>query len=414
MMIERNISKNLIAALSDRPVVLLNGARQTGKSTLAQWIGRQRSLSYLTLDDVTVLSSARKDPAGFISELQGGVILDEVQRAPELFLAIKAEVDRNRVAGRFLLTGSANIFLLPKISEYLVGRMEILTLWPLSQDELQSRRAVFIDGAFSEKFPLITDPELNRKSLIGRLAAGGYPEVQFLSPADRRKAWFSSYVTTLVQRDVRDLSNVEGLHEMPRLLSLLAAQSASLLNVSELSRNTGLPQMTLKRYLTLLQATFLVHLVPAWFGNIGKRLIKSPRVYLNDAGLLTYLNGMDTDRLLESPEKMGHILENFVVAELMKQITWSQTQPRVFYYRTAAGQEVDVVLENAAGKIVGIEVKSAATVTARDFKGLQDLSAALGERFLRGLLLYPGPNTVPFGNKLYAVPLSALWKLVAE
>ncbi len=413
-MIERNISKKLIAALSDRPVVLLNGARQTGKSTLAQWIGRQRSLSYLTLDEVTVLSSARKDPAGFISELEGGVILDEVQRAPELFLAIKTEVDRNRAPGRFLLTGSANIFLLPKISEYLVGRIEILTLWPLSQDELQSRHAVFIDDAFSEKFPLLTDPELSRKSIIDRLVAGGYPEVQFLSPGDRRKAWFSSYITTLLQRDVRELSNIEGLHEMPRLLALLAAQSASLLNISELSRNTGVTQMTLKRYLTLLQATFLLHLVPAWFSNIGKRLIKTPKVYLNDTGLLTYLTGMDRERLSESPERMGNILENFVVAELMKQATWSQIQPRVLYYRTAAGQEVDVVLENAAGKIVGIEVKSAATVTAQDFKGLKDLSTALGERFLRGLVLYLGQNTVPFGNRLYAVPLSALWKLVAE
>jgi predicted AAA+ superfamily ATPase len=410
-MYRRNITPLLNEALLDTPVVLLNGARQVGKSTLVRsGVVDDLGARYLTLDDAGVLAAAEADPAGFLSGFEGPVILDEVQRSPGLFPAIKAEVDRGRRPGRFLLTGSANVLLLPKLSESLAGRMEILTLRPLSQGEIEDVEEGFIDAAFSEApVPLREEPE-GAVDLIERILRGGYPEVLGRGAEARRRAWFGSYITTILQRDVRDLSNIEGLTELPRLLSLLAARVASLVNYAELSRSASMPQSTLKRYISLLQATFLVQLLPAWSGNLGKRLVRSPKLLVCDTGLISSLQGLNAGRLDANPTLAGPLLENFVAMELMKQSTWSRTQPRLFHFRTQTGQEVDIVLEDAAGYVVGIEVKAAATVGARDFKGLRALAEATGERFRRGIVLYTGRSSVPFGNDLYALPVSSLWE----
>lgn len=409
-MYRRNIATLLNEALGDTPVVLLNGARQTGKSTLVRsGMIDDRGARYLTLDDAGVLAAAEADPGGFLSGLEGPVILDEVQRSPGLFPAIKAEVDRERRPGRFLMTGSANVLLLPKLSESLAGRMEVLTLWPLSQGEIEGVEERFIDTVFSEDPDLLQEEPEGTPELIERLLRGGYPEVLGRRSDARRRAWFGSYVTTILQRDVRDISNIEGLTALPRLLSLLAARAASLVNYAELSRSASMPQSTLKRYISLLQATFLVQTLPAWSSNLGKRLVRSPKLLVCDTGLISSLQGLSAERLAADPVLAGPLLENFVAMELMKQSAWSRTQPRLFHFRTQTGQEVDIVLEDAAGLVVGVEVKAAATVGARDFRGLRALAEATGERFRRGIVLYTGKVNIPFDNNLHALPVSSLW-----
>ena len=409
-MIPRNITQCLLDALSDNPVVFLAGARQTGKSTLAQSIrSSDFQARYLTLDDAGVLAAAQNDASGFLAGLTGPLILDEVQRAPELFPAIKILVDRNRQPGQFLLTGSANVLLLPQISESLAGRMEILTLWPFSQGEIEGTKESFVDHLFTDDWPPLPSQPANRTDLYARVLQGGFPEILKRTGDRRRRAWFGSYMTAILQRDVRDLANIEGLSAMPRLMSLLSARATSLLNFSELSRSVGIPQTTLKRYISLLETTFLICFVPAWSGNLSKRLVKSPKTILTDTGLMAYLQGVDQERLMNDSTLTGPILENFVVMELRKQVTWSQHQPSLFHFRTQTGQEVDILLEDRAGRLVGIEVKTAASARSGDFKGLRLLSQELGDRFLRGVVLYTGQEIIPFAKNLHAIPINALW-----
>lgn len=411
-MYRRNILPLLREALRDTPIVLLNGARQVGKSTLVRsGVFGGDEARYLTLDDAGVLAAAEGDPVGFVSGLGGRIILDEVQRAPGLFLAIKTEVDRDRRPGRFLMTGSANVLSLPKLSESLAGRMEILTLRPLSQGEIEDVEEGFVDALFKGEFPPPGEEAEGTSALHERMLAGGYPEALGRSTERRRRAWFDSYVTTILQRDVRDLANIEGLTELPRLLSLLATRTASLLNYAELSRSAAMPQSTLKRYFSLLETTFLIQLLPAWSANLGKRLVKAPKLMFGDTGLASSLQGLNAERLSTNLQLAGPLLENFVAVDLYKQASWSRTQPSLFHFRTQKGEEVDVVLEDNAGRIAGIEVKSAATVSARDFRGLRTLAEATGDRFRCGVVLYTGKTVIPFAENLYALPVSSLWKM---
>jgi len=411
-MIQRNITQHVLDALSDTPVLLLNGARQTGKSTLAQSIAEQaHPARYITLDTASVLAAVRHDAAGFLAGIDGAVVIDEVQKAPELFPAIKAEVDRRRKAGRFLLTGSTNVLLVPHLSESLAGRIEILSLWPFSQGELAGVEETFVDALFADKLPLQNAPAESESplSLHGRIIGGGYPEAVGRTKADRRRAWFESYITTILQRDIRDLANIEGLISLPRLLAVAAARSPALLNFAELSRTLAMPQSTLKRYMTLREATFLIQHIPAWSGNLTKRLVKTSKLVMADTGLMAHLLGLNQERLAAG-EMIGPLFESFVIMELKKQITWSSTKPQMFHFRTQSGQEVDVVLEDRSGNLVGIEVKASATVHAHDFKGLRTLAEAAGKRFLRGTVLYSGTESIPFGDSLTALPVQRLWQ----
>ena len=413
-MIPRHITSSILDALADTPVVFLNGARQTGKSYLAKWLASgPYPARYITLDEIGALSAAREDPTGFLAGLNGPVILDEVQRVPELFLAIKAEVDRARHPGRFLLTGSADVLLLPGLVESLAGRMEILTLWPLSQGEIEEKKECFIDAVFADEFSFPDGTEEDREVLLSRIEAGGYPEMQTRASRSRREAWFESYVTTILQRDVRDLARIEGLTVMPRLLALLAARATSLVNFAELSRSAGIPQSTLKRYLALLETTFLVQNLPAWSGNLSKRLVKSAKMVLTDSGLMCHLLGIELAKSAR-PEVIGAALENFAVMELRKQATWNRRRARLYHFRTQTGREVDIVLEDAAGRVVGIEIKGAATARGDDFKGLRMLAEDLGERFHRGILLYAGRESIPYGERLHALPVQTLWQLSSQ
>ncbi len=411
MMVDRHITEALLAALQDTPVVLLQGPRQSGKSTLARWVAENKhTATYYTLDDASVLSAATHDPDAFVQATSGPVVIDEVQLAPDLFRAIKVVVDRKRTPGRFLLTGSANILLLPKLSESLSGRMEILTLWPFSSGELRGVRENFVDRLFdTDDFMALPVQAWPQKSLLHDLVTGGYPEVAIRPHPKRRAAWFGSYITTILQRDVREMSEITGLTEMPKLLAILAAQSGSLLNMAELSRDTGLSQPTIKRYLALLQATHLYQPLSAWSGNVRKRLVKAPKAYLNDTGLLAYLLDVDAETLSEPGAQVGRLLEAFVCQELRKQITWSETQPSLYYYRTAGNREVDFVLQRRNGQLVGIEVKASVKLHPGDFKGLEDLADTVGKRFRVGIVLYRGSKILPFGDGLWAVPVPALF-----
>jgi len=408
-MLARHAAARLRTALADRPVVLLHGARQTGKTTLVRAVAEATGARYITLDDLTTLAAARSDPAGFLAGFAQPLVLDEVQRAPELLVAIKAAVDRKRTPGRFLLTGSANVLLVPQVAESLAGRMEIVTLWPFSQGEIEAVVEGFIDAAFAEAPPSFGRPPSSPK-LPERVLRGGYPEAAPLASAERRSAWFDAYVTTILQRDVRDLARIEGLTELPRLLALLAARPMAQLNYADLSRGTGLPQSTLKRYFALLETVFLARLLPPWHTNIGKRLVKTPKVLLADTGLAAHLMGVDDARLAQDRSLLGGLLENFVAMELVKQAQWSADPPSLYHFRTHEGDEVDLVLERRGGAVVGIEVKSAATISAADFKGLRTLAAAAGRRFRRGIVLYTGAEVVPFGAGLFAMPVEALWQ----
>jgi predicted AAA+ superfamily ATPase len=292
--------------------------------------------------------------------------------------------------------------------------MEILTLWPLSQGEIEGLREGFVDAVFAGALSTTTEEVMGRGELAKRILQGGYPEVHLRETQERRSAWFNSYLTTILQRDVRDLANIEGLTTLPRLLALLAARVMGLMNVAEIARSSALPLSTLQRYLTLLETTFLIQRLPAWYGNLGKRLVKAPKLLLGDTGLAAHVMGVDAERLTRDLGLFGPLLENFVAMELHKQSAWSRTQPRMFHYRTQTGQEVDLVLEDKAGRIVGIEIKASATVGAQDFKGLRGLAEAVGKRFRCGVVLYAGSTAIPFGSALHALPLSALWRLDAE
>lgn len=409
MLYLRHLTPLVRKALQDCPVVMITGARQTGKTTLVQEIIKTvRQSRYHTLDDLTMRNAAQTDPQGFLSGFDGLQAIDEVQIVPELLPAIKMMVDRRRRPGRFLLTGSANVLTLPRVSESLAGRMEVFTLWPLSQGELLGRKESFVDRLFQKKMNLKEDssPSLNIWQHVTR---GGYPEVVRRKTLARRTAWFRSYVNTMLQRDVRELSAINGLTQMPLLLKLLATRIGSLLNWAELARAMQMPQTSIKRYFSLLELTYLVQRVLPWHGNLGKRLIKTPKLYFADTGLASHLMGFDLGSTTLVSERTGFLLENFVVAELQKQIAWSRTQPGLYHFRSQTGQEVDAILEDRQGRCVCLEIKASATVRKENFSNLVWLAGHLGNRFVRGVLLYTGPECVSFGPNLLACPIDALW-----
>ncbi len=409
-MIRRTITDRILEALQDSPVLFLTGARQTGKSTLVkEIIASDYPATYITFDDAAHLSAAQADPRAFLRSYTGPLVIDEVQRAPNLFLTLKMEVDRKRTPGRFILTGSANILLLPQLADALTGRMEIQTLWPFSQGEIAGIKERFIDRVFDAKMRIGNLQQLDRRELIRRILIGGYPEILTRKSGDRRYAWYGSYIQTILQRDVRDLSAIENLSVMPRLLSLLAARVTTLVNITELSNNLKIPQTTLKRYITLLDATFLIKFLPAWTVNIGKRIIKTPKLLLCDTGFLGYLLGVDAVSVDKQPSLLGPLIENFVAMELFKQITWNSTGSNLYHFRTTRGEEIDFILEDRSGRIAALEIKASETVVNADFKNIRKIADAARKKFHRGIVLYTGAEIIAFGDNLHAVPIQALW-----
>lgn len=408
-MIRRNITNKLLEALSDSPVVLLHGARQTGKSTLIKsLVGEEYPAEYLTFDDPGILSAAQNNPIEFLSAYEGSIALDEVQRVPGIFHAIKSLVDKKRTPGKYILTGSSNVLLIPKISESLAGRMEILNLFPFSQNEITGSDSNFVDNVFGKNYKLPKVPE-KQNELIKRVITGGYPEMLSRKNKERQDAWFKSYVTTILQRDVRDIANIEKLSELPKLLKLFASRAGTLLNFAEFSRSSAIPQTTLKRYTALLEAIFMIYLLPAWSGNLSKRLIKTPKLYLSDTGLLSHLTGFDSETRKTDALLWGRVLENFVLMELVKQASWSDFNLSLYHFRTSSGQEVDFVIERSDGSLVGIEVKASSQVDAGMFNHMKAFAEETGKKFLRGVVFYTGEKAIPFAKNMYALPVDVLW-----
>jgi predicted AAA+ superfamily ATPase len=413
--IVRSLEPILRAALDDTPAVILHGPRQSGKTTLVKALASGKNRiphRYVTLDDALTLELATRDPAGFVANLPDHVIIDEIQLAPRTFRSIKQSIDDNRKPGRFILTGSANALLIPQLSNTLVGRSEIHTLLPLSQSEIEGAPGKLIDRLFQGGVQNFVGQryDLTRLDLIKRLMNGGFPEVIARRQKERKQIWFDSYVVELIQRDIRDLSNIEGLTILPRVLGLLAGRAANLWNLADLSRTIGVPQTTLKRYLALFEATFLIHTLPAWSGKFSKRLTKTSKLMTNDTGLLCHLLGIDEDRLLADPFRIGPILENFVFVEIKKQSTWSDTSVQLMHFRTHQDDEVDLVLEKRNGEIVAIETKAAASFNSKDCASLERLRDELGRKFVAGLILYTGSQVLPVSDRIIAAPISILWQ----
>lgn len=397
-------------ALADTPVVLIHGPRQSGKTTLAKAVGEGRGYAYFSFDDAVALEAATTDPVGFIADLPERSILDEVQRVPALFTAIKAAVDRDRRPGRFLLTGSANVLLVPRLADSLAGRMEILRLHPLAQCELAAHPPAFLDALFDGALEARSYGRLG-KELATRIVAGGYPAALARATPRRRATWYRDYIESLVQRDVRDLARIASLDALSRLLALAAGQTARLLNVSDLAAPFQLSRPTIKDYLTLLERVFLLEPLPPWHSNRLSRLVKTPKLHLGDTGVACALLGLDADDLRADRSTLGRLLETFVFQELRRQTSGREDDIRFHHYRDKDGAEVDVVLERGARALAGVEVKAAATVTAADFRGLRKLREAAGKRFAAGIVLYDGEASVGFGEGLHAVPIRALWEL---
>ena len=427
----RLAERRLVEALEDSPVVLIHGPRQCGKTTLARMAaaGPDRlGYAYVSLDDAVARDSARHDPAGFVGEFPDRVILDEVQRAPELFEAIKLEVDRRRKPGRFLLTGSTNVLLLPTLSESLAGRLEIVRLHPLAQRETAPQptapvgdapqptapagdvpRREFLDALFGGGFEVRRTERLGAE-LPERIAAGGFaPAV--LRPTHRRRAnWHRSYVETLVARDVRDVANIRSLDVLPRLLSAVASQTARLFNLTDLAAPFQLSRPTIGDYVALLERLFLFERLLPWHSNRLSRLVKSPKLHFVDTGVATTLLGTSPAGLMADRRLLGQLLESFVYQELRRQAGWHDAPFEFFHFRDRDGYEVDVVIEQGPAAVAGVEVKASATVRTSDFRGLRKLAAATGDRFAGGVVLYDGEMTARFGDRLHAVPVRRLWE----
>ena len=408
--LDRHAEQHLLEALEDSPVVLIHGPRQCGKTTLALSIGVEKGYDYISFDDEEAFLAATQDPTAFINSLPPKVILDEIQRVPSLFRAIKRSVDRNRVSGRFLLTGSSNILLLPQLADSLAGRMEIFPLYPFSQSELMERRSGFLRHLFAADFPTRSLPTA-QEDLLQRVLAGGYPALITRPTARRRSNWFSSYIDTLIMRDLKDMSGVQSLREMPRLLQALSEQTAQLFNVSNLASPFKLSRTTIRDYISLLERIFLVEILPPWHSNKLNRLTKTPKVHVCDTGLACFVQGASMDTLANDRQAFGHILETFIYQELRRMASWQETPTRFFHFHTKDGVEVDIVLDRGAQGVAGIEVKAESSVHNSDFKGLRQLRMAAGKRFKAGVVLYDGEMCASFGEGMFAIPIRMLWEL---
>ena len=402
----RLVEQRVADAMSDTRVVLIVGPRQSGKTTLAKKMAND-SMAYYTLDNATTLEAARQDPVGFVRRIDRAII-DEIQRAPELLLAIKESVDTDQRPGRFLLTGSANLMTLPRVADSLAGRMEVVRLLPLAQSEIRTAGGSFLRNAFRNEAKggeLIVGDDL-----MAAVLAGGYPEALSRKTMSRREDWYEGYTQAIIQRDVRDVTQIEQIAQMPRLLRILAEHSGQLVNYSGIGAAIGMNHVTTQKYVGVFESLFLARTVQPWFSNKLKRLAKTPKIHFLDSGLLASLRGLSLDRLRDDRGQFGALLETFVFGEVLKLASAADTKFEFSHFRDKQQNEVDIVIEDRRGGIVGIEIKAAATVTNSDFSGLRILADASGERFVSGMVLYDHDKVIPFGERLSAVPISALWR----
>jgi predicted AAA+ superfamily ATPase len=410
-MIARKARELVLQAAADSRVVIVAGPRQAGKTTLVRDLtAGELPMSYVTFDDASARRAAMADPVAFAANLEPPVAIDEVHRVPELLLEIKRAVDRDSRPGQFLLTGSARVLSLPDIADALVGRVEQVPLWPLAQAEVAGSAKNLIDDLFAGRPPKLAGEPAGYDAWLSRALAGGFPEGRDRSKGTRRDAWFASYLDTLVQRDIRDLADIRALDEVPAMLTLIASRSGSPLNATALASDLRISEASVRRYLALLDAAFTVLRVPAWRRNLGRRATAAPKYQLVDSGTSANLLGLDRERLERDGALAGGLFETFARMELVKLASWSEVRPRILHFRTRGGRsEVDAVLEGRGGRLVGVEMKTAATPAQEDFRGLEELRESRGGEFVAGILLYCGEQTIPFGDRLWALPVASLW-----
>lgn len=405
-MFKRFAQRRVEEALLDTPVVLVVGPRRAGKTTLVRNMeGAERQ--YITLDDKTVLEAALSDPTGFIRGLDT-VIIDEIQRAPDLLLAIKKTIDEDYRPGRFLLTGSANVLTLPKIADSLAGRMESIRMLPLARAEIEGKEPAILEQLFAGNLRRPNEAIVG-DDLVKVVLAGGFPEAIIRESERRRQDWIKSYLGSILTRDLRDIADIEKLTELPKFVRLLAEHSGQLVNYSQLGNSISVSHKTGQRYVTLLEQVFLIATLQPWFTNRLSRMVKTPKIHFLDSGLLAATRGLTFERIKADRNLFGPALETFVFSEIAKLMTATDQRLGAYHLRDKEGREVDIVLERDDGKIAGVEVKASAAVKASDFSGLRSLAAASGDRFAYGAVLYDGTDIVPFGDRLAAVPISCLW-----
>ena len=405
----RFVEARLVEALADTLVVLIHGPRQCGKTTLAQIVGEKLDYTYFSFDDDVTHAAASSDPVGFTADLPERTIVDEVQRVPGIFTALKSAVDRRRTPGQFLLTGSSNVLLVPTLADSLAGRMGILPLHPLAQCELAGRLPRFLDTLFNADFKGRKTERLGM-ALAERIIAGGYPAALARVKPHRRNAWYSDYIETRAQRDVRNLARIGSLDALPRLLALAASQTARLVNISELASPFQLSRPTIRDYMTLLERVFLLEELAPWHSNRLSRLIKTPKLHMGDCSIACALLGFQGAALWQDRAMFGQLLETFVFQELRRQASWNENDIRFYHFRDKDTAEVDIILEWGSGNMAGVEVKAGATATAADFRALRKLKNAVGRHFVSGVVLYDGETGASFGDRLYAVPIHSLWE----
>ncbi len=405
-MYERFVERRAEEALSDTPVVLIVGPRRAGKTTLVRKMG-EAGREYITLDDQTALIAAQADPTGFVRRLDQAII-DEIQRVPELLLAIKKSVDEDYRPGRFLLTGSANVMTLPRVSDSLAGRIETIEMLPLSRAEIEGKLPTFLQRLFEGNFQNNRSADVG-DDLVRLVLSGGFPEALARKSERRRQDWVRAYLDSVLRRDLRDIADINKLTELPQFVRILAEHSAQLANYSQLGAAIGVSNKTGQRYVGLLEQVFLVETLQPWFTNRLKRIAKTPKLHFLDSGLLATTRGIGLDRLKADRVLLGPLLESFVFSEVRKLMTGSDLRLTPYHFRDHQMREVDIVLERDDGMIAGIEIKASASVSPGDFAGLRTLAEASGDRFAYGVVLYDSTDVVSFGERIAAVPLSALW-----
>lgn len=406
----RYLQQQVLDALSDTPVVCILGPRQVGKTTLAKQLQPERT--YISFDDASLLNAARFDPVGFVAGLPDQVILDEVQRVPELLSAIKLSVDSDRRPGRFILTGSANLLLLPGAQESLAGRMEVIYLNPLSEQEKHHSSYSLLEAMISGQLkPVITGIQPPVAGVAEAVVRGGYPEPNTRTE-QRAQQWYRQYLNAIIQRDVQDIAKIRDSDELLRLLKLIALRTGNLINISNLMQDIGLQRDTISRYISILERLFLIRTLPAWHHNASKRLIKAPKIHIIDSGLACALTGLKTADWYQPTKSFGGVLESFVVQQLMCQSGWVDNELRFSHYRDKDQVEVDLVIEQD-GRLWGVEIKKAASVQSKDARGLARLAEQAGDSWQGGMLLYTGTNTLPLADipKAFAVPMDRLWQM---
>jgi len=409
----RGIENELRDILSVSRAAAITGPRQAGKSTLARQLQRAGVVpNYFSLDDEATRTAALADPDGFALSLPRPAVIDEVQRAPDLMLAVKQILDQDQTPGQFLLTGSADLVTARVVADALPGRVEYVNLWPLSQAEVSGNLASVIDALLAGSPPQVTGAPKGRAASAELVVTGGFPDA-LRRTARQRARYFRSYVQTVLGRDLPEVGQVRvDPSKLEQLLRLLAARTSGLANHSALGRELALDDKTVKAHVELLRQLFLLYRLPPWSGNLGARQVKTPKLLLGDSGMAAALVGADAVRYTAPDQGLlaGMLLETFVVMELVKQATWSATAVELFFYRDTEKREVDVVIESSAGDVVAIETKAAASVTHSDIRGLDLLRARLGARFKAGVVVYSGQHTLQMADRIWALPLSGLWR----